>query len=98
VRSCDVAQQALFAQHPGMHAFSLGVFVTMHGAAGNRTVAVKSASPTATETVILLRITLPYSTISAAGRIFGAYRGSNEPAMLVFGRGVFIEKLQMIRF
>jgi len=68
VRSCDVAQQALFAQHPGSHAFSLGVFVTMHGAAGNRTVAAKSASPTAADTIALRNITLTHSTIRTAGR------------------------------
>ena len=44
------------------------MLVTKHGVAGNRTVAVKSASPTATDTVTLLNITLLNSTISAAGR------------------------------
>jgi len=68
VRSCEVAQHALFAQHPGSHAFSLGVFVTMHGAAGNRTVAAKSASPTATDTMTLRNITLAHSTIRTVGR------------------------------
>jgi hypothetical protein len=47
VRLCDVWQQAMFAQHPGLHAFSLGAFVTIQVAAGNRTVAATSASPTA---------------------------------------------------
>jgi hypothetical protein len=45
------------------------VLVTKHGVAGNRTVAAKSASPTATDTVTLLNITLFNSTISDAGRI-----------------------------
>jgi hypothetical protein len=53
-----VAQHALFAQQPGWHASGLGVFVTMHGAAGNRSVAAHSASATATDTVILLNITI----------------------------------------
>ena len=69
MRSCDVSQQVLFAQQFGWHAFSLATFVTMHEAAGNRTVAVKSASPAATDTVILLSITRFNSIISAAGRI-----------------------------
>jgi NAD(P)H-hydrate repair Nnr-like enzyme with NAD(P)H-hydrate dehydratase domain len=58
VRLCDVAQQVLLAQHPGSHAFSLGVFVTMHGEAGSRTAAAKSASITARDVVTLLIIAL----------------------------------------
>jgi hypothetical protein len=53
-----VAQHALFAQQPGWHASGLGVFVTMHGAAGNRSVAAQSANPTAKDTVTLLNIRL----------------------------------------
>ena len=53
VRWCVVAQHALFAQQPGTHGFSLAVFVMMHGAADNRTVAVNSATTIATETVTL---------------------------------------------
>ena len=56
MRSCDVLQQALFAQQPIWHAFGLDVFDKMHCDAGNRPVAVKSARPTATDTVILLII------------------------------------------
>jgi hypothetical protein len=56
VRSCDVAQQILFAQHPGSHAFGLGVFVTKHGVAGSRTVAVKSPNVSPTAMAILLTI------------------------------------------
>ena len=41
----------------------------MHGAAGNRTVTTKSASPTARDTVSLPNITLLNSMISAASRI-----------------------------
>ena len=48
-----MAQHVLFAQQPGAHGFSLAVFVMIHGAAGNRTVAVNSATTIATETVIL---------------------------------------------
>jgi hypothetical protein len=64
-----VAQQALFAQQPGLHASGPGVFATMHGAAGNRTVAANSTSPTARDTVTLPNITLPNSIIITAGRI-----------------------------
>jgi hypothetical protein len=71
VRWCDVAQQLLLAQEPCSHAFGPGVFVTKHGTAGNRTVAAKSATPIATDTVILLTIGLLNSIISTAGRIFG---------------------------
>jgi hypothetical protein len=48
----------LFAQEPGRHALSLAVFVMIHGAAGNRTVAVNNAIPSAAETVTLLSIKL----------------------------------------
>ena len=48
-----MAQQVLFAQQPGAHAFSLAVFVMTHVAAGNRTVAVNSAITIAAETLIL---------------------------------------------
>ena len=53
VRWCVVVQHALFAQQPGTHGFSLAVLSMIHGAAGNRTVAVNSATTIATETVIL---------------------------------------------
>jgi hypothetical protein len=56
VRSWDVWQQALFAQHPGLHATGLAVFDKTHGVAGKRTVAAQSASPTARDTVTLLNI------------------------------------------
>jgi len=69
VRSCDVSQQALFAQQLGWHAVGLDAFDRMQGDAGNRTVAAQSASPTAIDTVILLNIRLLHNTISAAGRI-----------------------------
>jgi len=58
VRSWDVLQQALFAQHPGLHATGLDAFDKTHGVAGNRNVVAQSASPTATDTVILLNISL----------------------------------------
>ena len=69
MRSWDVLQQALFAQHPGLHATGLDAFDKTHCIAGNRNVAAQSASPTATDTVILLNIRLLHSTISAAGPI-----------------------------
>jgi hypothetical protein len=46
----------MFAQQPGLQAFSLGAFVTMHVTAGNRTVAATSASPTVKVAMILLSI------------------------------------------
>jgi hypothetical protein len=58
VRSWDVLQQALFAQHPGWHATGLDAFDRTHDIAGNRSVAAQSASPTATETVTLPNISL----------------------------------------
>ena len=84
MRSCDVSQQALFAQQPGWHAFSLATFVSMHGAAGKRTVAVTSASPTAADTVILVSITLTNSIISAAviGATFAFSAGLKAGASL----------------
>jgi hypothetical protein len=58
------------------------VLVTKHGVAGNRTVAAKSASPTATDTVTLLNITLFNSTISDAGRIATLCRFAYGSALL----------------
>jgi hypothetical protein len=69
VRLCDVLQQALFAQHPGLHALSLGAFVKMHVAAGNRTLAATRASPTAKVAMSLLSIGLICSTIVTLGRV-----------------------------
>ena len=69
MRSWDVMQQAIFAQQFIWHAFGLDVFDKMHEAAGNRTVAVKSESPTVTETMTLRSITVFVSTISVGRRI-----------------------------
>jgi hypothetical protein len=69
------------------------VLVTKHGVAGNRTVAAKSASPTATDTVTLLNITLFNSTISDAGRIATLCRfvhGSNRRFEFEKRRQLFI--------
>jgi hypothetical protein len=56
VRWCEVAQQLLLAQHPGLHAVGPGVFVTKQGTAGNRTVAVKSPNASPTDMAVLLII------------------------------------------
>jgi hypothetical protein len=68
VRSCDVSQQALFAQQPGAHAFSLGAFERMHEAAGSRATPKKSAATRTIEMVTFLNIILLNSTIRAARR------------------------------
>jgi hypothetical protein len=65
---CDVAQQALFAQHPDSHAFSLATLDIVHAAAGSFIGAIMSAIATITAKLILLRITLLLSTISATRR------------------------------
>jgi hypothetical protein len=56
VRPCDVAQQVLLWQQPISHAVRLGVFVTKHGVAGNRTATAKSPIASATGMAILLTI------------------------------------------
>ena len=48
-----MVQHALFAQQRGTHGLSLAVSSMIQGLAGNRTVAVNSATTIATETVIL---------------------------------------------
>jgi hypothetical protein len=53
---CDVLQQVLFAQHPGVHAFWLGALERMHEAAGSRMDAPKRAVASITDTLILLSI------------------------------------------
>jgi len=58
VRWYDVLQQVLFKQHPGVHAFSVGVPDAMHGIAGSRIAAKNIAAATITRMVILLRIAL----------------------------------------
>ena len=65
---CDVWQQALFAQHPNSHAFSLTTVDTVHAAAGSFIGAIMSAIATITAKLILLRITLLRSTISVTRR------------------------------
>ena len=64
----DVAQQVLFAQHPDSHAFSLATVDIVHAAAGSFIGAIMSAIATITAKLILLRITLLLSTISATRR------------------------------
>ena len=65
---CDVSQQALFAQHPSSHAFSPATVDAGHAAAGSRIDAATSATASITAKLILLRITLLLSTISATRR------------------------------
>ena len=84
VRSCDVSQQALLAQQPGAHAFSLGAFERMHEAAGSRATPSKSAVTRTIETVILLSISLLHSTIRAGRR---AGEELHRPAPGVLERG-----------
>ena len=67
----DVAQQALFAQQPGRHAFSPEAFERMQVRAETRTGAATSAATTTTESMILLNIGLCDSTRYAARRING---------------------------
>ena len=58
MRSWDVWQQVLFAQHPGLHATGLDAFDRTHDTAGIRTVAAHSVNPIATDTPALANITL----------------------------------------
>lgn len=50
----------MFAQHPGLHAFSLDAFAPMHVTAGNWTVAAIRANPTAKDAMTLLLIAFAY--------------------------------------
>jgi hypothetical protein len=59
----------MFAQHPGVHAFSLGAFVAIQLAAGNRTVAAPRASPIVKDAMILLSIALIYTCIRIVSRV-----------------------------
>jgi hypothetical protein len=54
----DVAQQVLFAQQLGWHAFSLGALERMHEATGNCSGDAESATVSATPIRILLNVTL----------------------------------------
>lgn len=58
VRSDDVSQQVLFAQHPRVHAFSLRVVDSIHVTAGNWRVAAMRASPKIDDVMVLIRIAL----------------------------------------
>jgi hypothetical protein len=64
----DVSQQVLFAQHPGLHAFSLGVLLRMHEAAGSRIGVIATPANSTNETIILFDIDLLHSTSGAARR------------------------------
>lgn len=54
---CDVAQQLLFAQQPGSHAFSHATVDAVDAAAGSRIDAATSASASIAATLVLLCIT-----------------------------------------
>ena len=58
VRWYAVLQQVLFKQHPGVHAFSLGVPDAMHGLLGSRIAAKNTATASITRMPTLLRIAL----------------------------------------
>ena len=66
---CDISQQVLFAQHPMSQAFSLGALTRTHETAEDCIGATKSAIASAAGVMILLNISLFYSTIRAAGRV-----------------------------
>jgi hypothetical protein len=57
VFSSDIAQQVMFAQHPGLQASGLGMFDRMHDAAGIRSGVIKTASATVNRIAAVLRIT-----------------------------------------
>jgi hypothetical protein len=59
---CDVAQQVLFAQEPGRHAFSASEFKRIQDRAEMLTGATRSAAAMATEIMILLNIAFVCST------------------------------------
>jgi hypothetical protein len=59
---CDVAQQVLFAQQPGLHAFPAGAFKRMQDRAEMLIGATRSAAAIATEIMILLNIAFLCST------------------------------------
>ena len=67
----DVAQQALFAQQPGRHAFSPEAFERMQVRAETPSGAAMSAATTTTENMILLNIGLCDSTTYTLRRING---------------------------
>ena len=52
----DVTQQVLFAQHPGLHAFSLATFERMHVRAESGVAATGSTIATMSDMTILLTI------------------------------------------
>jgi hypothetical protein len=61
----DVWQQVLFAQHPGLHAFSLATFDKMHARAESGVAATGNIIATTSDIAILLSTVSPISTRSA---------------------------------
>jgi len=57
----EVAQQDLFAQHPGLQAFCSGALERMHDRALRAAGPVKSAAAVAIEIMILLNIRCAYN-------------------------------------
>jgi hypothetical protein len=58
VRFPDVSQQVLFAQHPGLQAFSLAAFDRMHEGAESGIATTGSAIASKTDRTILLTTTV----------------------------------------
>jgi hypothetical protein len=59
VRFPDVSQQVLFAQHPGLQAFSLATFERMHERGESGIAATGSDIASKTEIAILFSMRLP---------------------------------------
>jgi hypothetical protein len=57
----DVLQHVLFAQHPGLHAFSLATFERMHVRAESGIAATGSAIATMSDMTILLMMCSPHN-------------------------------------
>jgi len=66
----DVTQQVLFAQHPGLHAFSLATFERMHVRAESGVAARGSAIATMSDMTILLMIWLSHNMCDSRRPVF----------------------------
>lgn len=58
----DVRQQVLFAQHPGLHAFSLATFERMHVRAESGVAVTGTAIATMSDITILLTTAVTFIT------------------------------------